>query len=177
VIRPGVRRQAPANRAGTPARIDAGVRTRVRTPRSRPGGSQGSQARNSAPHLRQAAGRQREAPVLRAVLDFLAMLPGVVSFRQNTGALPVGKRFVRFGVKGMPDVLGSVPWCYSLSVPAFRCPSKHGFHGSRAMALEIKRPGGERSPAQLAMAATLEAAGWLYACVESLEQVQEALGR
>ncbi len=119
---------------------------------------------------------------MRAIRDYLAMLPGVLTFRANTGALPVGDRFVRFGIEGFPDLFGSMPWCWLTDRPLHACRYGHGGvrtggHGPRPWALEVKRPGAKRSPTQLAMAATLEAAGWLYACVESVADVQRALGR
>jgi len=177
VIRPAPRKYGPKNPAlcqRAQRSLGGGAATTRRKGRS----SILEAPSDSAPHLRDAAVRQREAHVLRAVRDYLTLLPGVVVIRQNTGMLPIEGRFVRFGIEGFPDLFGSVPWCYRLKTPQIRPDGAPcGACGPRPFAFEIKRPGGKRSPAQLAMAATLEAAGWLYACVESVEQVQAVLGR
>lgn len=34
---------------------------------------------------------------------------GIVVWRNNTGALPVENRFVRFGLPGSPDIIGHIP--------------------------------------------------------------------
>lgn len=52
-----------------------------------------------------------ESAILAAVLQALALHPAVGGFwRQNTGAFAVGegknRRFIRFGVKGLPDICG-----------------------------------------------------------------------
>ena len=140
------------------------------------------------PHLRSATPQRPEREILRAVLDFLALQPGVIAWRMNTGMAMLPGRGgqlqpVRFGVKGLPDVLGSVAWCWRSFVPARvdrRCDHGlgcTGVHGPRPFAFEVKRRGGQRSPAQLAMAATLETAGWLVAVVTSVDEVRAVLGR
>ena len=53
-----------------------------------------------------------EAGVQRAILDLLAA-EHVLAFRMNSGVLKTERRFVRFGVPGMADVLafpGPVLW-------------------------------------------------------------------
>jgi hypothetical protein len=50
-----------------------------------------------------------ESDVLRACLEYLAV-KGVFAWRNNTGGVRVdGKRFVRFGIRGSPDILGVMP--------------------------------------------------------------------
>lgn len=44
-----------------------------------------------------------ERDILRQCLDYLSLCPGVFVWRNNTGALNVGKRFVRFGTVGSSD--------------------------------------------------------------------------
>lgn len=50
-----------------------------------------------------------EADLQKSILDWLAYQKGQY-WRQNTGAMPVEsngkKRFIRFGVKGVADILG-----------------------------------------------------------------------
>lgn len=53
-----------------------------------------------------------EAGVQRAILDLLAA-ERILAFRMNSGVMRIGRRFVRFGVPGMADVLafpGCVLW-------------------------------------------------------------------
>lgn len=50
-----------------------------------------------------------EAAALREVLQALTAHPAVAwCERMNSGAVRIGKRFVRFGWKGCPDVLGQL---------------------------------------------------------------------
>lgn len=46
--------------------------------------------------------------LLKACLDVLAA-KGVFAWKHQTGALPVGKRFIRFGKLGSPDIIGIMP--------------------------------------------------------------------
>jgi len=52
---------------------------------------------------------KRHTQLVKAILAYLAMHPGkVFAWKNNTGALPVGNRFVRYGRRGSPDILGVV---------------------------------------------------------------------
>src|SRR5262245_11385304 len=82
-----------------------------------------------------------ERDVLRQDLDYLA-LARIPARRNNTGCARFGKRLVRFGVEGLPDVLGLLP-------PA-----------GRLLAVECKRPGGRLTDAQRAALANIAAAGF-----------------
>ena len=46
----------------------------------------------------------KESDILASILDWLAA-KRVLAFRMNTGAVMMDKRFVRFGTKGMADIL------------------------------------------------------------------------
>ena len=46
----------------------------------------------------------KESELLRLVMDWLAAKQ-IMAFRMNSGAVKMDKRFVRFGVPGMADVL------------------------------------------------------------------------
>lgn len=50
----------------------------------------------------------REAPILHAVLDYLAVCPDVaLAWRQNQGGMEIEDRYVRFAhVDGISDVIG-----------------------------------------------------------------------
>lgn len=51
-----------------------------------------------------------EGAIVRGILDWL-QLSGIVAWRNNTGAAksPDGKRFIRFGEPGSPDIIGCLP--------------------------------------------------------------------
>lgn len=51
---------------------------------------------------------QSESVVLKQCLEFL-QLRGIFAFRNNTGALKEGRRFIRFGYPGSSDILGILP--------------------------------------------------------------------
>ena len=61
--------------------------------------------------------------------------------RMNSGAVRIGRRFVRFGWPGCPDVLGQL---------------KDG----RLLGVEVKAPTGKLRPAQHAFLACIRGAGW-----------------
>lgn len=98
--------------------------------------------------LRLSRPEPREADVLRAVLDALAVHPKVaMHWRQNTGAGRLVRsggqsQFVRFGFPGCPDVLGVLK-------------------GGRFLCVEVKRPSGRLEAAQRDF---LERAKGLGAC-------------
>ena len=49
----------------------------------------------------------RERAILYAVLDTLRLHPAVGKvWRQNTGAMLIGGRYVQFGIPGQPDITG-----------------------------------------------------------------------
>ncbi|HPC81713.1 MAG TPA: hypothetical protein PL165_07660, partial [Methanofastidiosum sp.] len=50
----------------------------------------------------------REQVIINQVLQFLA-LKGCYAWRNNTGAMKIGHRFVRFGHKGIADIIGIIP--------------------------------------------------------------------
>lgn len=106
--------------------------------------------------------RITEAQVLRGVLEYLEHDPRVLVWRSNTGGtwLP-GKggreQFVRFGLRGSADITGVI-------------------RGSgRRLEVEVKRPGGVPSPAQVAFAATMRGAGAVYLLVTSVADARQQL--
>lgn len=76
-------------------------------------------------------------------------LPNVWAWRNNTGAVKIDKRFIRFGLPGAPDVLLVGP-------------------GGRLLGLEIKGPGDKQSIAQESWCARLRAAGGVYILVDKI---------
>jgi hypothetical protein len=55
-----------------------------------------------------AVNKTPEADVLRAV-DEVLFACGIFHWRMSVGAVKIGKRFVRFGVPGLPDFIGVCP--------------------------------------------------------------------
>ena len=51
----------------------------------------------------------KESPVQRLILDWLAA-EHILAFRMNTGVAKFDDRFVRFGTKGMADILAFKAW-------------------------------------------------------------------
>lgn len=133
--------------------------------------------------LRDAAPKRREGPAQAAILRYLKRLPGVIVWRMNSRVVMLpgkgGKlRPVRFGgVKGMADILGSVPWCYATGTLRPMGNANCRVCGPRSFAFEVKSEGKPLSGDQEAFGAAVTAAGWLHARVESVHDVMEALGR
>lgn len=70
---------------------------------------------------------------------------GIMHWRNNTGAVKVEKRFIRYGCKGSPDIIA--------------------VHEGRFIGIECKGTGGVQQPSQKAFQERLEAAGGLYLLV------------
>lgn len=82
-----------------------------------------------------------ESTALRTVLRTLQNHPGVAWVeRMNSGAARIGSRFVRFGFKGCPDLLGQL---------------KDG----RLLGVEVKAASGRLGPDQTAVLDRISAAG------------------
>lgn len=93
----------------------------------------------------------RESALVRAVLDYLT-LRGVCHWRNNSGALKVGNRLVRFGTPGSADILAVLA-------------------GGRLLAIECKRRGQSLRQAQRAWLAAVEQAGGIACVARSLDDV------
>ena len=107
-----------------------------------------------------------EAEVLRQCLDLLTLLR-VKHYRNNTGAVAVAatatsrRRYVRFGVPGMPDVVAVGP--------------RGGRHAGKFIGIEVKAPGGRLRPEQAAVIDNLRADEALAFVVRSAAELHEAL--
>lgn len=89
-----------------------------------------------------------ESAVLRACLALLEVR-GIMAWRNNTGALKVDGRLVRFGHAGSSDILGILPWGRFLAVevkaPSIPALGKSPGRLSRAQSvflLEVNRSRG-----------------------------------
>jgi len=99
-----------------------------------------------------------EHDLQKLILDYLA-LHRVFHYRQNTGAFAAEykgkKRFVRFGVKGLPDIICVVQ--------------------GRYIGIELKREKLEQSKAQVEFQVGLEHAKGKYILARTLEDVIQGL--
>lgn len=107
-----------------------------------------------------------EAQTQRLILDWLAA-KGILSFRMNTGAVKVDKRFLRFGTPGMADILAFPVsgvdrlgnWCECI-VPIW---------------IEVKAPKGVQSELQKSFQKRVETEGHSYILARDLDAVIEAM--
>jgi hypothetical protein len=97
----------------------------------------------------------RETDLIAATLQLLRAR-GVLCWRNNTGAARIGKRFLRFGAVGSPDILGCL---------------KDG----RLLALEVKLPGRAPTVAQAAFLSAVNVQGGLAAVLTDLRQLDDIL--
>lgn len=98
-----------------------------------------------------------EAAALAEVLQVLRHHPDVAFVeRMNTGAARVGNRFVRFGFKGCPDVLGFL-------------------RDGRFLACEVKGPDGQLRSDQRVFLDRVTSAGGLAFVARSAHDVLEVL--
>lgn len=100
---------------------------------------------------------QKEADVLDACLEYLAVFRRWRCWRCNTGAAKFGNRFVRFNEPGHPDALAIIP------------PS------GRLLCLEAKRPGGKLRESQALWLGLALQAGALALVVTSLDDLRAQL--
>lgn len=118
--------------------------------------------------LRRLKAQRPESDRLAAILEYLAMVPGCVAWRQNVGAMKIEGRFVKFGVDGLPDICGYV----SRQRPVFGAGA---IVAAQPLYLEVKREGGRRRPAQTAFVTMARAAGCIAAFVTCVADVQAEL--
>jgi len=100
-------------------------------------------------------GQTPEGAVLSACLDYLA-LRGVLAWRNNTGAVRVEDRFLRFGRVGSSDILGVL-------------------NGGRLLAIECKAPGKKPTEEQQRFLDDVSMAGGLALCVDDVAKLVAAL--
>ena len=120
--------------------------------------------------VRRAAPTRKEVEIMKAILAYLRVVPGVVAWRQNTGAMfgeHNGKRWaVRFGVPGMSDILG---W-RSLRLKILDAPI------AQALAIEVKREGTHPTVEQQAFLETVRRAGGIALVARNVDDVRRGLG-
>ncbi len=98
----------------------------------------------------------REAPILKAGLEYLSYHHKVADvWRNNTGAVKIADRFIRFGRKGITDILGF---------------SRQG----KILAFEAKAPGEGATVEQEEFMGRVNAFGGVagvFYCIEDLERL------
>lgn len=96
---------------------------------------------------------ETQAAILRAYRGTRLAL-----WRQNTGAVKIGSRFVRFGLKGAADLQGVLS------------------PGGRAVYIEVKSARGRLRPEQEAFRRMVEKHGALWVLARSVDDVRKAVG-
>lgn len=97
----------------------------------------------------------KERDVQSQILEWL-QLKGIFCYRNNVGGMKKGKSFIKFGVKGAPDIV---------------CILRGQFVG-----IEVKRPGESQSVDQVAFQNAVVFAGGGYVLATSLKDVMQAVG-
>lgn len=102
--------------------------------------------------------RKKKTPENQVVRECLKLLhaQGIFAWRNNTGAVSIGNRFVRYGYTGSADIIGLMP-----------C--------GQFLAVECKAPGGKQSSAQKIFQEKIETNGGRYLLVDSASKLQELL--
>lgn len=97
-----------------------------------------------------------ENDVQAEILIAVTAIPCSMFWRQNTGAVKIEERFIRFGLKGAPDILGMIR--------------------GRFIGIEAKRLNrGRQSVDQRRWQRNCEAAGGVYILANSVDKVWQAL--
>ena len=98
-----------------------------------------------------------EAAVLKAVIKALALHPRVAwAHRMNVGAFRDGDRYVRVGFVGCSDIIGQTT-------------------DGRFLAVEVKRPGGKTTDAQMEFLGRVQRAGGIAFVAWSVDDVGKGL--
>jgi hypothetical protein len=118
---------------------------------------------------------RKEKEIQRAVLDYLATVPGVVAWKSGGGMFRMtykGKeRMVRMGVKGVSDIIGWYTSALVIPGTPVRTP-----HFARFLAIEVKRPGRYPTDVQTAFLKQVELANGIAIVARSVADVQKVLG-
>jgi hypothetical protein len=103
----------------------------------------------------------KEREIQASILDWLAAKK-ILAFRMNTGAVKMEKRFIRFGVPGMADIL------------AFS-REKSGEFTITPTWIEVKTDRGTQSEYQKSFQKLVEEYGHVYVIARSIEDVEAAV--
>jgi hypothetical protein len=114
--------------------------------------------------LPRGAGRNQSkchTELVNSCLELLHM-HGILSWKNHVGAVRMGKRFLRFGVRGLPDIL-------------FVQNGHFGGIAGRLGGIEVKTGTARQSREQQIMQAKFEAQGCLYWVVRSIDELDSLL--
>lgn len=123
-----------------------------------------------------------EKAIQRAILDFLATVPGVYAFKTGTGMFPMtykGKtRMVRMGKVGVADIVG---WRITGQAQIFapvgsRVEVRAAPSIARFLAVEVKRPGSLATPEQCVFLERVRQAGGISITATCVDDVRKGLG-
>jgi hypothetical protein len=102
----------------------------------------------------------READLQRTILDYLTV-HRIFHWRNNSGAVKAGNRFIRYGCVGSPDI--------------FVVTTRHSGCCCQLYGIEVKGPKGKQSVAQLEFERSFKQAGGRYILARKLEDVSALL--
>lgn len=108
-----------------------------------------------------------EGAVQNTILDWLAA-KHILAFRMNTGAVKTDKRFFRFGVPGMADVL-------AFTKERIETACNGTIEGVVPVWIECKAPSGRQSELQKSFQQQVEAEGHIYIVARCLEDVMAVM--
>lgn len=103
-----------------------------------------------------ADGTEPEKFIQKRILDWLTET-GLLHWRQQSGMIMVGRRAVRMGVEGLPDIVVVVP------------------PNGRLLGLEVKSANGSLRPAQKVIRDKMTSVGAVYRVVRSLQEAMAAV--
>lgn len=147
--------------------------------------------------------KRSETAIVGEILAFLRTVRGVVAWRNNVGAVTTrsanGKaRHVRFGFRGMADIVGwrqlghakeclcghgqvhhggDGCWATVTTARACMCPAWRPGPVAQVVCIEVKRPGQRPTPEQAAFLDLVRKSGGLAIVATSVEDVVAALER
>jgi len=99
-----------------------------------------------------------ESVLVSACLQYLRV-KGVFAWRNNTGAAQVGRRYIRFGSPGSPDIIGVLPGT------------------GRLLGVECKRPGSYARKNQQEFMRRINESGGVAGVVRDLDELEKLTGR
>lgn len=97
---------------------------------------------------------QRESDLQRTILEYLEHRH-ILHYRQNSGVMKAGRRYIRFGYPGAPDIIAVI--------------------GGKYVGIEVKDGDEQQSEKQVEFQRKLEKAGGFYILARKLEDVIEVL--
>jgi len=97
----------------------------------------------------------KETDIQKSILLYLDA-HDITAWRNNSGSVRVKGGYMHLSPTGTPDIVGYLP-------------------DGRFLGIEVKRPGEDRTPAQVAFAINAEACGALCFVARSVEDVEKLL--